>query len=84
MASEADRANYIDLALKIAQWKPTNIIRDRRYFVEYLLYKYNRYLSLVEALCSCFNVLKDQIAELLSGAVLLKSPVLDSAIIGEF
>ncbi|GGZ75602.1 EcoAI/FtnUII family type I restriction enzme subunit R [Paraglaciecola chathamensis] len=65
MASEADtRANYIDPALKAAQWQSTNIIREhfftdgrklaagvrgRRCFVDYLLYKENRYLAVVEA-----------------------------------
>lgn len=65
MASEADtRANYIDPALKAAQWQSTNIIREhfftdgrklaagvrgRRCFVDYLLHKENRYLAVVEA-----------------------------------
>lgn len=65
MASEADtRANYIDPALLAAQWQSTNIIREhyftdgrklaggvrgRRCFVDYLLYKENRYLAVVEA-----------------------------------
>jgi type I restriction enzyme R subunit len=65
MASEADtRANYIDPALLAAQWQATNIIREhyftdgrklaggvrgRRCFVDYLLYKENRYLAVVEA-----------------------------------
>jgi type I restriction enzyme R subunit len=65
MASEADtRANYIDPALKAAHWQPSNIIREyyftdgrklgggargRRCFVDYLLYKDNRYLAVVEA-----------------------------------
>jgi type I restriction enzyme R subunit len=65
MASEADtRANYIDPALKAAYWQPSNIIREyyftdgrklgggargRRCFVDYLLYKDNRYLAVVEA-----------------------------------
>lgn len=65
MSSEADtRANYIDPALKAAHWQPNNIIREhyftdgrklvggargRRCFVDYLLYKDNRYLAVVEA-----------------------------------
>lgn len=65
MASEADtRANYIDPALKAAHWESGNIIREhyftdgrklaggvrgRRCFVDYLLYKDNRYLAVVEA-----------------------------------
>lgn len=65
MASEADtRANYIDPALQAAQWQPSNIIREhyftdgrklaagtrgRRCFVDYLLYKENRYLAVIEA-----------------------------------
>lgn len=64
-ASEADtRANYIDPALKAAHWQASNIIREhyftdgrklaggargRRCFVDYLLYKDNRYLAVVEA-----------------------------------
>lgn len=64
-ASEADtRANYIDPALKAAHWQANNIIREhyftdgrklaggargRRCFVDYLLYKENRYLAVVEA-----------------------------------
>ena len=64
-ASEADtRANYIDPALKAAHWQANNIIREhyftdgrklaggargRRCFVDYLLYKDNRYLAVVEA-----------------------------------
>lgn len=65
MASEADtRANYIDPALRAADWQPSNIIREhyftdgrkmaggvrgRRCFVDYLLHKDNRYLAVVEA-----------------------------------
>lgn len=65
MASEADtRANYIDPALRAADWQPGNIIREhyftdgrkmaggvrgRRCFVDYLLHKDNRYLAIVEA-----------------------------------
>jgi|TARA_Y100001934_G_C12384677_1_gene794785 type I restriction enzyme R subunit len=65
VSSEADtRANYIDPALKAAHWQPHNIIREhyftdgrklaggargRRCFVDYLLYKDNRYLAVVEA-----------------------------------
>jgi len=65
VSSEADtRANYIDPALKAAHWQPNNIIREhyftdgrklaggargRRCFVDYLLYKDNRYLAVVEA-----------------------------------
>ena len=65
MASEADtRANYIDPALRAAEWQPSNIIREhyftdgrkmaggvrgRRCFVDYLLHKDNRYLAVVEA-----------------------------------
>lgn len=65
MASEADtRANYIDPALRAADWQPSNIIREhyftdgrkmaggvrgRRCFVDYLLCKDNRYLAVVEA-----------------------------------
>ena len=65
MASEADtRANYIDPALRAADWKSSNIIREhyftngrkmaggvrgRRCFVDYLLHKDNRYLAVVEA-----------------------------------
>lgn len=65
MASEADtRANYIDPALKAARWESGNIIREhyftdgrklaggvrgRRCFIDYLLYKDNRYLAVVEA-----------------------------------
>lgn len=38
MTSEADtRTNYIDPALKAGHRQATNIIRDRRYFVDYLL-----------------------------------------------
>ncbi|ATX77068.1 EcoAI/FtnUII family type I restriction enzme subunit R [Reinekea forsetii] len=65
MVSEADtRANYIDPALKAANWQSSNIIREhyftdgrklaggtrgRRCFVDYLLHKDNRYLAVVEA-----------------------------------
>lgn len=65
MSSEADtRANYIDPALKSADWIASNIIREhyftdgrkmaggirgRRCFVDYLLHKDNRYLAVVEA-----------------------------------
>jgi type I restriction enzyme R subunit len=65
VSSEADtRANYIDPALKAANWQPANIIREhyftdgrkmaggvrgRRCFVDYLLHKDNRYLAVVEA-----------------------------------
>lgn len=65
MASEADtRANYIDPALRAADWQPSNIIREhyftdgrkmaggvrgRRCYVDYLLHKDNRYLAVVEA-----------------------------------
>lgn len=65
MASEADtRANYIDPALRAADWQTTNIFREhyftegrkmaggvrgRRCFVDYLLHKDNRYLAVVEA-----------------------------------
>ncbi len=65
MASEADtRANYIDPALRAADWQPSNIFREhyftdgrkmaggvrgRRCFVDYLLHKDNRYLAVVEA-----------------------------------
>ena len=65
MASEADtRANYIDPALRAADWQPSSIIREhyftdgrkmaggvrgRRCFVDYLLHKDNRYLAVVEA-----------------------------------
>lgn len=65
MASEADtRANYIDPALRAADWQPSNIIREyyftdgrkmaggirgQRCFVDYLLCKDNRYLAVVEA-----------------------------------
>jgi type I restriction enzyme R subunit len=65
MASEADtRANYIDPALRAADWQPSNIIREhyftdsrntagsvrgRRCFVDYLLHKDNWYLAVVEA-----------------------------------
>jgi len=65
MASETDtRANYIDPSLKVANWQPSNIIREhyftdgrklaggvrgRRCFVDYLLHKDNRYLAVVEA-----------------------------------
>lgn len=65
MRSEADtRANYIDPALVKASWQAGNIIREhyftdgrkltggtrgRRCFVDYLLYKDNRYLAVIEA-----------------------------------
>jgi type I restriction enzyme R subunit len=65
VVSEADtRANYIDPALKAANWQSSNIIREhyftdgrklaggtrgRRCFVDYLLHKDNRYLAVVEA-----------------------------------
>jgi type I restriction enzyme, R subunit len=65
VSSEADtRANYIDPALKAADWQPANIIREHyftdgrklsggqrgsRCFVDYLLHKENRYLAVVEA-----------------------------------
>lgn len=65
MSSEADtRANYIDPALRAANWQPTNInrehyftdgrkmaggVRGQRCFVDYLLHKNNRYLAVVEA-----------------------------------
>ena len=65
MRSEADtRANYIDPALVKASWQAGNIIREhyftdgrkltggtrgRRCFVDYLLYKDNRYLAIIEA-----------------------------------
>lgn len=65
MASEADtRANYIDPALKAANWVASNIIREhyftdgrkmaggirgKRCFLDYLLHKDNRYLAVVEA-----------------------------------
>lgn len=65
MSSEADtRANYIDPALKAADWLASNIIREhyftdgrkmaggirgRRCFVDYLLHRDNRYLAVVEA-----------------------------------
>src|SRR5690554_3270859 len=65
MSTEADtRANYIDPALKAANWQPSNIsrehyftdgrklaggVRGRRCFVDYLLHKNNRYLAVVEA-----------------------------------
>lgn len=65
MSTEADtRANYIDQALKAANWQPSNIsrehyftdgrklaggVRGRRCFVDYLLHKNNRYLAVVEA-----------------------------------
>jgi len=65
MASEADtRANYIDPALRAADWQPSNIIREhyftdgrkmaggvrgQRCFIDYLLHKDNRYLAVVEA-----------------------------------
>ncbi len=63
--SEADtRANYIDPALKAANWQPSQIIREhyftdgrkmagnirgRRCYVDYLLHKDNRYLAIIEA-----------------------------------
>ena len=65
MRSEADtRANYIDPALVKASWQAGNIIREhyftdgrkltggtrgKRCFVDYLLYKDNRYLAIIEA-----------------------------------
>ncbi|MEN8547565.1 DEAD/DEAH box helicase family protein [Acinetobacter soli] len=65
MRSEADtRANYIDPALVKASWQAGNIIREhyftdgrkltggtrgKRCFVDYLLYKDNRYLAVIEA-----------------------------------
>lgn len=65
MSSEADtRANYIDPALKAADWSPHQIIREhtftdgrkmagnargRRCYVDYLLHKDNRYLAIIEA-----------------------------------
>lgn len=65
MVSEADtRANYIDPALKVANWHAENIIREhyftdgrklagnqrgKRCFVDYLLHRDNRYLAVVEA-----------------------------------
>lgn len=65
MRSEADtRANHIDPALVKASWQAGNIIREhyftdgrkltggtrgRRCFVDYLLYKDNRYLAVIEA-----------------------------------
>ncbi len=65
VVSEADtRANYIDPALKAANWQSSNILgehyftdgrklaggaRGRRCFVDYLLLKDNRYLAVVEA-----------------------------------
>jgi type I restriction enzyme R subunit len=65
MASEADtRANYIDPALRTADWHRANItreyyftdgrkmaggVRGRRCFVDYLLHKDNRHLAVVEA-----------------------------------
>jgi type I restriction enzyme R subunit len=65
MPSEADtRANYIDPALKEAQWDPYTITREyyftagrklaggargSRCFVDYLLYKNNQHLAIVEA-----------------------------------
>lgn len=65
MRSEADtRANYIDPALVESSWKAENIrrehyftegrklsggVRGKRCFVDYLLYKDNRYLAIIEA-----------------------------------
>jgi len=65
MPSEADtRANYIDPALKEAQWDSHTITREyyftagrrlaggtrgSRCFVDYLLYKNNQHLAIVEA-----------------------------------
>ena len=61
--SESDtRANYIDPALRLANWLPANIVREhyftdgrklagglrgKRCFVDYLLVKDSRYLAIV-------------------------------------